>query len=296
MSLAELARPITIYWDLIPSPILPPDYSRFCDQLKTIKPLQLHLLDDDSCSATLQVLAHLQNIPLAVVLTAAPAALTAALIENLHSLGLKGLLLQTSSCSGLMEAKAVKDLVVGRFATGISFQVHQGNWQELPQVVESCLLHGFSSLTLPMQRLYGNEQAFRLTPQEHATLTKALSKSDYNALRLTIHDPFLWRAFKPGLAFPGNGCQAANTMLAIAPDGTVYPCPALPLLLGNLHQSTLAEIVSSAGKKELRRSLKQPPPECAACVEVNHCLGGCRGRTFIGSGELSTIDPACPIF
>ena len=71
-------------------------------------------------------------------------------------------------------------------------------------------------------------------------------------LRLTIHDPFLWRAFNPGIPFPQGGCQAANTMIAISPDRGVYPCPTLPVRLGELDSLSLKQIIASPAKKEFR--------------------------------------------
>lgn len=294
MSLGELARPITIFWDLTPAPAQTPDIVLICNQVKEIKPLQLHLLDT-GVSTSLNILEHLRGAPLAVVLTTDPVALTAASIESLHSLGLKGLLLQAFSPAGLAEAKTVREMAEGCIATGIAFKVNQGNWRELPQVVDFCLQQGFASLTLPMQRLYGDEPVFKLTASEQVQLAESLAGVDHGALRLTIHDPFLWCAFNPGTPFPGNGCQAANTMLAIAPDGTVYPCPALPLALGSLADITLKELLAGEAKKSLRTQVKKLPDECSSCAEQAGCHGGCRGRSLILSEDISRPDPACEL-
>lgn len=295
MSLGELARPITLYWDLTPAPSIAPDYTQICHQISTIKPLQLHLLD---CGPTLDqpcfsILEQMQGTPLAVVLTTVSSALSASCLDRLHTLHLRGLLLRASSYAELAVIPEIRAAVEGRFATGISFLVNQENWQELPQVVTFCLEQGISSLTLPMQRLYRDEPLFMLSAREQSIHTELLAKLDYSALRLTIHDPFLWRAFNPTTPFPGGGCQAANTMLAISPNGTVYPCPTLPVTLGSLNTTTLAEILSSAAKKDMRSMLCQPPPPCADCEELNQCRGGCRGRTYLLKGTICDIDPAC---
>jgi len=295
VSLGELARPITIYWDLTPLPPIAPDYGQICLQITAVKPLQLHLLDcgpalDQTCFSILE---QMRGTPLAVVLTTVPNNISEASLDRLHNLGLRGLLLYAASCAELAGITAIRDDVGGRFATGIAFQVNHGNWQELPRVVTFCLEHGISSLTLPMQRLYGDEPAFTLAAQEQATLTELLARLDYSALRLTIHDPFLWRAFNPTTPFPGGGCQAANTMLAISPDGTVYPCPTLPLALGNLHTSTLTEILASAAKIDMRKMLRELPEACGDCAELHQCRGGCRGRSYVLQGSACSLDPAC---
>lgn len=295
MSLGELARPITIYWDLTPAPLNAPDYKEICLQISAIKPLQLHLLD---CSPTLDqscfsILEQMRGATPAIVLTALGNSITAFVLDRLHTLGLRGLLLCASAYTELAGIPAIRDKVAGRFATGIAFQVNQDNWRDLPQLVAFCLEQGIASLTLPMQRLYREEPVFMPKAQEQAMLAEQLSKLDYSALRLTIHDPFLWRAFNPVTPFPGGGCQAANTMLAIGPDGTVYPCPALPLSLGSLHVTTLAEILASTAKKDVREMLRQLPAACALCDELKQCRGGCRGRSHVLDGSVQNLDPVC---
>lgn len=295
MSLGELARPITIYWDITPLPPFPLDYPLICTQIKESKPLQLHLLDKTSplSQPVYSILGQFQGTSIATVLTTVLHGLNSSCLDRLASLGLRGLLLCTASYSEMAGIPATVDAVGGRFATGVAFQVNRQNWEELPQVVEFCLEHCILSLTLPMQRLYDNESPLVLDLHEQTMLAESLAKLDYSSLRLTIHDPFLWRAFNKAIPFPGGGCQAANTMLAIAPDGTVYPCPTLPLPLGNLQTSTLTEILASTIKKDVRRMLLEPPTACATCEDLRECRGGCRGRSYVVRGELSGIDPAC---
>jgi len=298
VSLGELARPITIYWDLTPLPPIAPDYGQICLQITAVKPLQLHLLDcspnlDQPCFAILE---QMRDTPLAIVLTTDPASISKTCLDRLHNLRLRGLLLRASSFAELAGIPAIRDDVGSRFATGVAFQVNQKNWLELPTVVAFCLEHGISSLTLPMQRLYGDEPPFIPAAHEQSRLTELLAGLDYSAMRLTIHDPFLWRAFNPTSPFPGGGCQAANTMLAISPDGTVYPCPTLPLVLGNLHASTLEEILASAAKKDQRAMLRETPEECGVCEELKQCRGGCRGRSLVLHGSVCSLDPACEQF
>ena len=232
---------------------------------------------------------------MAVILTTVISGLSTPHLDRFQNLGLRGLLFSVSSCAELSGIPALRDEVAGRFATGIAFQVDQGNWQELPQVVTFCIERGIPSLTLPMQRLYNHSDPFMLSAGEQSKLTELLATLDYSAIRLTIHDPFLWRAFNPTTPFPGGGCQAANTMLAIAPDGAVYPCPTLPLTLGNLHTSSLTDILASTAKKDVRRMLLEHPAACATCEELNQCRGGCRGRSYVLQGSLSAVDPACEL-
>ena len=145
-----------------------------------------------------------------------------------------------------------------------------------------------------MQRLYNGEPPFLLNREEQRQLAGALATvGGVQGLNLTIHDPFLWRAFNPHVPFPQGGCQAANTMLAIAPSGDVYPCPTLPVRLGHIGESALREIVASSEKREFRRLLLENPDGCRCCQKLAECRGGCRGRSYAVHGSLDGADPAC---
>jgi GeoRSP system SPASM domain protein len=295
--MGELARPITIYWDLTPQPSILPDYAAICEQVAAIKPLQLHLLDvgrnlSDACHA---ILGHVRNTAIAVTLTTKAEALAPSAIDGLKSLGLRGLLLHAASLQELTALTTAVEAVKPKFAAGIAFEVTEGNWRELPKVAAYCLEHNIVSLILPMQRLYGNQVPFMLTADEQNELAGLLSGIDLSGIRLTIHDPFLWRAFHPSQPFPGGGCQAANTMLAIAPDGMVYPCPALPLALGNLADTTLKELTAGNGKRVFRAAVAGLPEACRWCPDQAGCHGGCRGRSLVLAGDMACPDPACGI-
>jgi len=294
MNLGELARPITIYWDLTPAGLLHPDYLRFCEQVAAVCPLQLHLLDD-RCEACLPILERMQGTPLAMVLTTGAAAMTPSNLERLQSLGLRGLLMKVHSGAELEQSRSILEAGAARLPTGIAFETTRANWQDLPQAVRFCLDHGVASLTLPMQRLYGGDTPFMLTEAERDELGQNLARIDYSGLRLTIHDPFLWRAFHPATPFPGGGCQAANTMLAIAPNGVVYPCPSLPLALGSLTETTLKELVGGESKKSFRAAVATLPDACLDCPEKAGCKGGCRGRSLVARNDITRPDPACGI-
>jgi len=297
VNIGELARPITIYWDLTPVPSFSLDYGRICDQVTACKPLQLQLLDGgpELSAACLSILEHLRGAPLAVTLTAKRGALTPAGIDNLVGLGLRGLLLHAASYSELAGMPALEDAEKVRPTFGIAFEVTGRNWRELPLVAAYCLEKHIASMTLPMQRLYVGEPPFMMTSAESAELADLLAGIDLSGLRLTIHDPFLWRAFHPTTPFPGGGCQAANTMLAIAPDAKVYPCPALPQALGSLTETTLAELVAGDLKNRFRAAVGTLPDGCRECPEQAGCHGGCRGRSLVVGENIARPDPACDI-
>jgi len=293
----ELATPITIYWDI------PADSSddgllqRICSDISDCRPLMLQLYHGAGSfqpgDALSVVLEQFRDSRIAVSLTVPAIALENATQSCPEGMQLKELLLSCDRLDGLAEAIHSARSYSG-IPPGVSFTVTSENWQQLPELVRLCRREGIVRLVLPMQRLYNGETPFMTSaPEQHQLAEALLDSGGVGDLNLTIHDPFLWRAFNPGIPFPQAGCQAANTMIAIAPDGGVYPCPTLPVRLGNIGQLSLKEIVCSAEKKEFRRRLLTAPAGCRDCAEVSVCRGGCRGRGLVLEGSLDGIDPAC---
>ena len=299
----ELSTPITIYWDLPSQAADICILQRICSDIIACPPLMLQLRDSGPAlgAGTLAVLDRLRWAQIAVTLTVAPAALAGPAQILCRDCGLKEILLALEhpmevprdlpwSPGGGAEPATGGVLPV----IGVSFSVSGENWRELPALISLCRERGITRVVLPMQRLYHSETPFLLNREEQRLLSGALQDSGgVQGLNLTIHDPFLWRAFNPALPFPQGGCQAANTMLAIAPDSRVYPCPTLPVPLGDASQTPLREIVASPAKKEFRKGLLKEPEACRGCVELADCRGGCRGRAYAFNATLESADPAC---
>jgi GeoRSP system SPASM domain protein len=290
----ELATPITIYWDL-PSGPADARALRICDEIGACRPLMLHLSDPGPGigAGTVELLRRLKETPIAVSLTI-PAPVPDGAAAMLRDAGLKEILLALEHPEEIPLFHCEGELDGIGPAIGVSFKVTAENWRELPMLAVSCRTAGAVRLVLPMQRLYDGETPFLLTRKEQRELTDALAAAGgVQGLDLTVHDPFLWRAVNPGVPFPQGGCQAANTMLAIAPDGRVYPCPTLPVPLGDAGKEPLRKIVASPGKRELRRRLLDSPGGCGGCGELAVCRGGCRGRSYVIHGSLEGADTAC---
>lgn len=297
----ELATPITVYWDLPDRCIDSDALRKTCAEIIACRPLMLQLSAPvfPLAPGVSEALAPLAGSPVALFLTV-PASgfpLQAAAGSG-DGVRPKELLV---SCDGLEELRAAVGGLKGAAdrqaegsLLGISFPVTRGNWRDLPGVLACCRDAGISRLVLPMQRLYHGESPFFISRAEQDELSSALARSGgTGAIAVTIHDPFLWHAFYPGRPFPQGGCQAANTMIAIAPDGAVYPCPALPVRLGSVVEMPLMDILASPGKRSLRARLLEPPAGCGECRETTVCRGGCRGRGVALRGNLDGIDSAC---
>jgi GeoRSP system SPASM domain protein len=298
MNLKELASPIRMYWDIGPTGnALVPDHGRIAGEITANKVLSLQITESAPTlsQACLTILETLRNKAIALSLVAPLTALDAPSLGILRGLPQAGMLLISTRSRGEIEAAAeVARRAREKPAAGIAFSVTRENFLELPGVLASCIKHGVANLVLPMQRLTGHEECFSFTREERQELTGQLKRIDKPAwLKIIIHDPFLWRAFFPSIGFPDGGCQAANTMLYISPDASVYPCPTLPVKIGNLLHTSLKDVTCSDRKKELRKSLLTAPSDCRDCEALNQCKGGCRGRAYKIKHSLYEPDPAC---
>jgi GeoRSP system SPASM domain protein len=297
MNLKELPFPIRIYWDISPVPDTAEiDSKTVCEQIFEAKFFTLNLLDSsgalsDSC---LKIIERLKDENITVALTASRNTLTPSTIKLLSDLKVRELLVDASTEDDLrLIAGSVKQYEENSMTIGASFQVTEDNYRNIPDIVSYCLDHGIIRLVFPMQRITAKGECFCVSSNEGKALSQNLSEMNIDDMKITIHDPFLWRIFYPSVSFPGGECQAANSMAYISPDGKVYPCPTMPIELGNLKETPLRTILSSVSKKELVKSLRQAPDDCQGCEELSGCMGGCSGRVYELTGSLKLRDPAC---
>ena len=296
MNLRELPSPLRIYWDLPEATPDPAICRRICEEIIETKMLFLSLRDPASpegwsCKEVLDVL---KGDSIGISLTVPGAVATPSFLGGLSGSAVTTLLIDTSSLSEVRSFfEKWGPYGQGGLTPGVSFAKSGQNYREIPEVVSFCLQQGIHDLVFPIQRLGMEEGAAYLEPEGGDELAAKLRAMDYRSMRITIHDPFLWQIFYPEADYHEGGCQAANSMLYLSPDYKVYPCPAMPLELGDLRETTLGEIINSGKKQALRRSLLVPPDDCAPCPQADKCLGGCRGRALASAGSLDRRDPAC---
>jgi radical SAM protein with 4Fe4S-binding SPASM domain len=102
----------------------------------------------------------------------------------------------------------------------------------------------------------------------------------------------------PGAGHPGDmqamtkGCLAGTGVCFISYRGEVYPCGYLPVLAGNLHQQTFAEIWESAPVFRALRGTGNLKGKCGYCEFRNICMG-CRARAFAATGDYMAEEPFC---
>jgi radical SAM protein with 4Fe4S-binding SPASM domain len=92
-----------------------------------------------------------------------------------------------------------------------------------------------------------------------------------------------------------RGCIAGISYCRVLPDGSVTPCPYLPVTVGNIRQTPFREIWQNSKILNSLRDFGNLKGKCGGCTHRTIC-GGCRARAYgITSycGGKANQEPAC---
>ncbi|NLF15490.1 MAG: SPASM domain-containing protein, partial [Anaerolineaceae bacterium] len=70
-----------------------------------------------------------------------------------------------------------------------------------------------------------------------------------------------------------SGCLAGVTQASIDPWGNVHPCTHSPVIIGSLHEASMAELWQGEALAAWRSAI---PEGCADCAAYATCHGGCK--------------------
>lgn len=96
-------------------------------------------------------------------------------------------------------------------------------------------------------------------------------------------------------------CHAGVEMIALGPEGEVYPCPSLVgeegFVLGSVREGNLKDIWEGGSRlRKIRKVSLKDCSECERCEFRFYCGGGCLAFKFLESGSFSGKDPYCEIY
>ncbi len=107
----------------------------------------------------------------------------------------------------------------------------------------------------------------------------------------------------PHAGAPRFRCRVGRHSIYVTAAGDVFPCTALMFdayRAGNVRERPLADIVFGADMFKVEREIagSLPGGRCGTCGLVEHCRGGCPGKTYavhgaIRGGEADGEQPAC---
>lgn len=282
----ELSTPLTLYWDLPEEDL--PFVAPLMDELGGIPFLTIHLtawgplpetlvplLDDPSILPGKRI--HL-TLPLSRIAGRGTLPLRPAVFY--------------AAVGSEEEIDRLTALVADSSRLGVSLPADSP--RTLPRLIRHACERGIHAVHLPILRAASGETGFFLREDDLTAVGRGVAGEPFPpALRLLVHDPFLWRALHPGGAGWTGGCQGGNTLIHLDREGTVRGCPLIPEPLGSLRTDTLRGILDGARRRTLREKVTELPALCLPCPLREGCHGGCRGRAFL-AGFPGSPDPCCP--
>ncbi|MBU4142741.1 SPASM domain-containing protein, partial [Patescibacteria group bacterium] len=183
--------------------------------------------------------------------------------------------------------------------TGIMVTVSKFNFAFIGEMIELAFREGVKLVTfnrlLPLGR--AKKKALRcLDPSEIKQMISLVHFFDkkYQGLDVSSDDPLLYVPLE-GRRFTVNafgGCGAGVGSLAICHDGTVFPCRRLPIKVGDIKNSSLANIINSSRLDCFFDRETHLKGKCAPC-DYRQICGGCRAAAYAFTGDHLGSDPQC---
>jgi len=199
--------------------------------------------------------------------------------------------------------KAIDLLNSASIKTAVMFTFHKKNCLEVEELIELCNSLDVSTLGITALVPEGRgEELFELVlnPEETHQIFKTIVKkqieliSNGSKLKIDMKRP-LWTLlkdeFKEYQNIIGGGCAAGFSGLALMPNEDVMACRRLPIIIGNLAESTFFDIwYSSSLLNDLRN--RKEIGKCANCLHIKNC-GGCRAVAFAIKNDVFEKDSYC---
>jgi radical SAM protein with 4Fe4S-binding SPASM domain len=176
----------------------------------------------------------------------------------------------------------------------VSFTAHPQNYRDFPQVVDASRRVGATCVWTD-----------RLVPTGRAEHLQVMTPDQTREFFNIVHNEQFRRTqnegnatkveMKRSLQFLVAGgrpyrCPAGIRLLAVMPDGVVYPCRRLPIPIDNILATPLPII-----RRNARQFLRNINP-CPSCQHAATCSGGSRCLAYATSGSLTAPDPGCWLY
>jgi radical SAM protein with 4Fe4S-binding SPASM domain len=194
---------------------------------------------------------------------------------------------------------AVRHLVEAGIRTSISFTAHRGNFRQFAEVARlACALdasHVWADRLVPL----GGGSALAeqaLTPDEtrefFAIMLQAridAACSVFGGTEIAMHRSlqFLVAGERP------YRCRAGDSLITVMPNGDLCPCRRMPIRVGNLMQTPLAELYYRNDLLRRLRDRQQVSDGCDGCRYVRACRGGAKCLAYAMTGSPFAADPGC---
>lgn len=194
--------------------------------------------------------------------------------------------------------RALHCLKKANVKTMLSFTAHRHNYREFPVVSDiakqcgvqriwsdRCLPLGASSRDDAVLSPIETEEFFRIMQGAAQSMQSWMRKRSEVAMHRALQ--FLVAGGRP------YSCQAGRSLLAVMPDGDVYPCRRMPIRIGNLFEDQIDSIYEESPLLRRLRADSGIPEGCQGCFYAKACRGGLKCLSYSLTGDPFQKDPGC---
>jgi radical SAM protein with 4Fe4S-binding SPASM domain len=193
---------------------------------------------------------------------------------------------------------AIRHLVRARVPTALSFTAHKENADEFGAVARLGRELGVDLVWADRVIPLGSASILPLngfTPAETRRFFQTMVEARAQAGRSFCQTEIgVHRAlqFLVGGGRPYR-CVAGDTLIAVQPNGDLYPCRRMPIPVGNLFKDSLSELYFESDLLRALRDRDRIATGCEDCRYANLCGGGLRCLAFALTGDPFSADPGC---
>jgi radical SAM protein with 4Fe4S-binding SPASM domain len=194
---------------------------------------------------------------------------------------------------------AIKHLVREHISTLISFTAHRDNYREFVDVARLGRRLRVSRVWADRLIPCGTGSTLRekvLGPSETHDFFEIMSNERTKARRSWFSRTEI--AMNRALQFLVSGgkpyhCSAGDTLITIQPNGDLFPCRRMPILVGNLMKKSLQELYYANNLFAELRNREHINIECQDCSYSKLCKGGLKCLSYALTGDPFKADPGC---
>lgn len=195
-------------------------------------------------------------------------------------------------------AKAIKNLVDAGIRTIISFTATKINFRDFTELAKFCRRQRVSRLWADRMIPLGSGAFISdacLSPSDTDEFVRIMAKAKNNTSKFRRSDTDI--SMNRALQFHSAGgypyrCKAGDSIFAVMPDASVYPCRRMPVNVGNLKEKSMEEIYNCDLFISLRDADKLIEG-CQTCFYRTLCRGGLRCLSHAVKGSPFYKDPGC---
>jgi len=88
-------------------------------------------------------------------------------------------------------------------------------------------------------------------------------------------------------------CAAGDTLITIQPSGDLYPCPRMPIKIGNVLEEPLSKLYYDSQLFRRLRGRTIISDGCRGCLHAETCQGGLKCLSYAVTGDPFRADPGC---